>query len=139
MTEEKRTKVLFGCGVLLALAIIILFVWIFTCGGDSSSTTPSYSGPVVVYEITGTAEKVSITLSNATGGTEQSQVPLKFGKTSIPWQESYYSFPSHFLYISAQNQGEYGTVTVSIYVKGKLFKTSTSSGAYVIATASGSK
>jgi uncharacterized repeat protein (TIGR02543 family) len=89
--------------------------------------------PEVVYRITGTASSVDVTLNNPTGGTEQySNVPL-------PKEYSYSSFSDDFVYISAQNQGEYGTVTVSIYVDGVLFKTSSSSGAYVIATASGLK
>jgi len=108
---------------------------------QSPTQTPSYSGPAVVYEVTGTAEEVSITLSNATGGTEQCHWYFLVGdkSSSTPWQREYYSFPNYFLYISAQNQGEYGRVTVSIYVDGKLFKTSSSSGAYVIASASGTK
>lgn len=87
----------------------------------------------VEYKITGTANRVDVTLNNSTGGTEQySDVP-------IPKSYKYKQFSDWFLYISAQNQGQTGTVTVSIYYKDNLFKTSTSSGAYVIATASGSK
>jgi hypothetical protein len=90
--------------------------------------------PKVLYVITGTTgNEVNITLANASGGTEQ------YSNVSIPGKYSYSSFTNSFLYISAQNQGESGRVTVSIYVNGNLFKTSTSSGAYVIATASGSK
>jgi len=89
--------------------------------------------PEVVYEITGSAESVNVTLANGTGGTEQ------YSFAYIPKKYAYSSFPESFLYISAQNNGEYGTVTVSIYVNGKMFKTSSSSGAYVIADASGMK
>jgi hypothetical protein len=89
--------------------------------------------PAVIYKITGTAEEVDVTLSNATGGTEQ------YSNVSLPKKYTYTSFDDSFTYISAQNQGASGTVTVSIYVNGTLFKTSSSSGAYVIATASGLK
>jgi len=89
--------------------------------------------PKIIYEITGTADEVDVTLNNATGGTEQ------YSNVSIPKKYSYRSFTDSFFYISAQNQGENGTVRVSIYVDGKLFKTSSSSGAYVIASASGSR
>jgi hypothetical protein len=89
--------------------------------------------PAVIYEITGTATKVDVTLANASGGTEQ------YSNVSLPKKYTYNSFSDSFLYVSAQNQGESGSVTVSIYVNGKLFKTSRSSGAYVIADASGSK
>jgi hypothetical protein len=89
--------------------------------------------PVVVYKIDGTAEEVDVTLSNPTGGTEQ------YSSVFLPYKYSYDSFSDDFVYISAQNQGEYGTVRVSIYVDGELFKSASSSGAYVIATASGLK
>lgn len=113
---------------------IAIIVGIATCvlSPSPESSTPSYTTlPNVVYKITGTAEKVDVTLSNATGGTEQ------YSDVYLPKQYSYYSFSDDFVYISAQNQGEYGTVTVSIYVNDVLFKSSTSSGGYVIATASG--
>ena len=42
-----------------------------------------------------------------------------------------------FVYLSAQNNGDYGYITVEIYVNGMLFKSSSSTGGYVIATASG--
>ena len=87
----------------------------------------------VIYEVNGTADKVDVTLHNATGGTEQ------HSSVSVPIRYPFGRFSDTFLYISAQNQGEYGTVRVSIYVDGEIFKTSSSSGAYVIATASGSK
>jgi len=89
--------------------------------------------PEVMYEITGSAERVFVTLSNPTGGTEQHDYVY------LPYRYAFTSFPESFVYISAQNQGDSGTVTVSIYVNGKRFKTSSSSGAYVIATASGLK
>ena len=46
--------------------------------------------------------------------------------------------PGTFVYVSAQNNQASGTVVVTIYRDGEVFKTSTSMGAYVIATASGS-
>jgi len=91
--------------------------------------TPDY----VIYEITGTASIVDVTLNNPTGGTEQ------YSEVTVPHQFTYSQFPDDFLYISAQNQGEYGSVTVTIYLNNEVFKTATSEGAYVIATASGSK
>jgi hypothetical protein len=148
--ESKPTNkknALIGCGVLLVFAVIIAVVigiWMGsgstdtstpssypTVGGDSTDTSTPISYPTVVYEITGTAKYVDVTLNNSTGGTEQ------YTNVPIPKRYTYNSFPDYFLYISAQNTGESGTVTVSIYVNGTLFKTSTSSGAYVIASASG--
>jgi len=106
---------------------------IITIDSDKDITAYFEKVPEVVYRITGTASTVDVTLNNAQGGTEQ------YNNVYLPKEYSYDSFSDDFVYISAQNQGEYGTVTVEIYVNGSLFKTSTSSGAYVIATASGLK
>ena len=89
--------------------------------------------PEVEYKITGTASKVFVTLSNATGGIEQ------YDNVSVPHTYTFETFDDWFLYISAQNLGEWGSVTVTIYLDGAVAKTATSSGAYVIATASDSK
>jgi hypothetical protein len=97
---------------------------------QATTAVPAYSGPEVEYEVTGNVHAVSVTLGNATGGTEQ------YNNYALPFRMSYNSFPASFLYISAQNQGEGGYVTVNIYYEGQLIKTSTSSGSYTIATAS---
>ena len=86
----------------------------------------------VQYKISGSASSVDVTLNNASGGTSQ------YDNVSVPKTYLYRSFNDDFLYISAQNQGETGTVTVQIFIEDDLYKSSTSSGAYVIATASGS-
>lgn len=149
--KVSQKQMAIRCGVLLPIVIVISVVIAACAGGEPIDTSESYpeelayykpatipdptpvSYPVVVYEITGSASYASATLSNREGGTEQ------YSRVAIPWRYTDKSFFGSFLYISAQNQGEYGTVTVSIYVDDKLYKTSTSSGAYVIATASGSR
>lgn len=89
--------------------------------------------PEVEYKITGSASRVDVTLNNASGGTSQ------YTDVSVPHSYRFDTFSDWFLYISAQNQGEYGSVTVTIYLNGEVVATSTSSGAYVIATASYSR
>ncbi len=84
------------------------------------------------YRITGTCGSVDITYSNQYGGTEQNK------NVRLPVFIGFNARGGHFLYISAQNNGKYGSVIVEIYKKGKLYKKSQSSGAYVIATVSGS-
>lgn len=133
---RKKTKKWWSIGI--ALGMVLFIIGIATPSSIPSETNipnsiPEYSGPEVEYKITGTATKVDVTLENSSGGTEQ------YGDVYLPKTYTYYDFPGYYLYISAQNQGETGSVTVSIYVNGNLYKTSTSSGAYVIASASGSK
>lgn len=93
---------------------------------------PPPASPSVEYRISGSAYSVFITYENKTEGISQEYA-------NVPWTYSWSGAKSgQFLYVSAQNQWETGSVTVEIYKNGSLYKTSTSTGAYVIATASGS-
>lgn len=117
---NKKIKFLFSFMILL-----------FTIFGCSTCNKIEDMGKekTIKYEVSGTAKTVSITMNNATGGTEQ------FSEVPTPWSETF-KMKSGFLYISAQNQTSSGTVTVKIYVDGKVTQQSTSEGEYVIATAS---
>lgn len=84
----------------------------------------------VVYSITGSAGSVSITQRNASGGTEQYD-------SSLPLSRSFWIRPGSFLYISAQNNGDSGDVSCALTRSGRTVQTASSSGAYVIATCSG--
>ena len=92
----------------------------------------------VEYEVicTSTPNIVWITITNEDGGTSQ------FSDVATPWTYTFEIDPTDngrfSVYLSAQNDQNRGTVTATIYVDGSQFKTSTSTGAYVIATASGS-
>lgn len=89
------------------------------------------AGPMEVeYSVTGSAEAVSLTIQNGQGGTEQMQA-------SLPWTKSLTVEPGSFLYVSAQNAGQAGSVTCEITVDGQTFKQSTSTGPHVIASCSG--
>jgi hypothetical protein len=116
--------------IVVLTAFIVFF---FTSCDDRSLGLPITH--TVKYEITGTAAKVDITMRNSGENTEQ------YSDISIPWEtifdvtidaDDYY-----FAYYSAQNQGSAGSVTVKIFDDRDLFKIATSSGAYVIARASG--
>jgi hypothetical protein len=84
----------------------------------------------VVYSVTGSAGSVSITQRNVGGGTEQYD-------SSLPLSRSFWIRPGSFLYISAQNNGDSGDVSCAITRSGRTVQTASSSGAYVIATCSG--
>jgi len=115
----------------LPLMIVLL---ILSCSKKKEDESGG-SGEVVYqvkYEVTGTAKTVFVTYVNESGGTSQES------NVSLPWSYTFTAKPGDFVYISAQNEGETGSVTVTIYKNGSIFKTSTSSGAYVIAEASGS-
>lgn len=84
------------------------------------------------YTITGNCAKADATY-DLNGGTQQES-----NVTPGNWSKSYTAKQGDFLYISAQNHTATGDITVSIYVDDRLYRTASSSGAYVIATASGS-
>ena len=85
------------------------------------------------YRVTGSAARVSTTISNCSGGTSQ------FSNVSVPWSFTCSSVPTgQVVYVSAQNQQSSGCVRVAIYKRGSLYRDSESCGAFVIATASGS-
>lgn len=112
------------------LAFILILSFALACNGSFANSNKRTID--VVYEFSGSAEEVSITYSNKNGDTEQrngikNNQLIQFQDVPI----------NTFLYISSQNQTDSGTVVVSILVNGKEWKSSESSGAYAIATASG--
>jgi hypothetical protein len=119
-------KLAIGCGVIAVIAIVAIIAICVSAGNELSKT---YG---VKYEVTGSAQSVDLTYQNEDGGTSQ------LSDVSLPWSLSFKGDALDFVYISAQNQGETGTVTATIYRDGEQFKSSTSSGAYVIASADGS-
>lgn len=100
--------------------------------GGVGAVTTDYSPRTVTYHVVGEGtDSASLTYENSEGGSQQETVRL-------PWQKTFSVQEGDFLYISAQNQDDRGTIAVQIRVDGRDFKTSQSSGAYTIATASGS-
>lgn len=106
--------------------------------GSSSNSTPAPADASVYYQVSGTACAVDLTYQNASGGTSQTT------NTPVPWRLDF-TVPAAkksgwFLYVSAQISlpCPAGTVTATIVANGTTVQTSTSSGLYVIATASGS-
>lgn len=138
--ELKAKKKSGGGGKLLLLLIaIVACLWIFSTIGGGGSSSPSVpratSAPrnaLVVYEITGTARRVDLTIENEGGNTEQ------FDDAAVPYKKTFAVPRGQFVYISAQNQGETGTVKCTITVDGVVLETAESSGRFVIATCSGS-
>ena len=98
---------------------------------DVEDRSPSSSCENVTYRISGTATQVSITLENADGNTEQ------FDPVDVPYTKWLGCIPTRqFVYISAQNAGETGTVECAITRGNGTVSSSRSSGAFVIASCS---
>lgn len=84
----------------------------------------------IVYEVTGSTDSASLTYRNASGGTDQMEV-------SLPWSKTFEAAPGAFLYLSAQNQNDYGALRVQVKVDGIVAQEGETNAEYGIATASG--
>lgn len=119
--------------ILVTVGLLVACVWLFGFAGNSRSVPRSFPESTtsqITYRIKGSASRVSLTYNNAQGGTEQKEA-------RVPWEISFNARSGAFLYVSAQNNGSMGTVTCEILVDGLVVRTSTSEGAYKIATCSG--
>ena len=117
--------------ILFVLMILLLGVILVACDNDDSwdYSSPTYQ---VKYKVGGTTSQASLTYENAQGGTEQMDV-------RVPWEKTIGTVErGDFLYLSAQNQNDSGSITCEIWVDGNRWKHSISSGAYVIASCNGS-
>ena len=133
-----RKAVNSGCtGCLSLFCFFFILALIFPSTNDSRSSAsrpPARSAPTtysVVYSVGGTASSASLTYQNKSGGTDQKKV-------SLPWTYSFNGKPGDFLYLSAQNEKEYGTVTAEIKLNGTTVQSAESNDGYGIASVSGS-
>lgn len=121
----QMSKIIFF--IMILALVITLAILSLSC--NKQSTKPIIY--TLKYEVTGSAASVDITYENADGGSSQ------ITNSPIPWSTSFSRAAGEYVYISAQNRGYYGDVTVTIYRNNTLFKTANSSGPHSIATVSG--
>lgn len=113
---------------------LILFILVVTFGmiySGCEDTALSSKG-TVEYSVSCSPPGFDITYENEGGNTEQKDI------SSGSWQTSFSGTSGAFVYISAQANNENASISVEISFKGKVIEEATSSGDYVIATASGS-
>lgn len=85
----------------------------------------------VNFKVTGSATDYFVTLTGPDGNTTQ------YGSVGSGTSWSAKAYEGNWVYLSAQNNTDQGSVTVTITVDGDVFKTATSTGAYVIASVDG--
>ena len=108
---------------------LVLGLWfsmaVFCCSGAGLRRTHK-----IKYRVDGTTTSASLTYENESGNTEQ------ISMVRVPWEKTLTVSDGTFLYISAQNQEEYGTIRTWVEVDDKAYQLSTSQGGYTIATSS---
>lgn len=139
-------------GLLLVAGLAMVTV---ACAIPETESTATSAGRIstsnshtVTYKVEGSTTLADITYSNSQGDTTQQsdvKVPLR-REDSSTWSQPDGGFgvrlsgmqSGDFLYISAQNGRDSGSITCKIEVDGIVVKTNTSLGGYTIATCSGS-
>lgn len=124
------------------VAVFILALLVVACEATAVEPTPRPTATArpqrvnVQYVVTTSARnhEVSLTYENAGGNTEQLQVEIPERR----WRKEMRVRRGAFLYVSVQNREDGGSVGCEILVDGVVVERAESSGAYVIATCSGS-
>lgn len=122
------------------LVPVLLIAGCSSSGGSSTYPHAAYRPVVlhVAYHLSGSATQADITYLTGSGGTEQQQgidVPMvnKAGGDGLFFTAQ----PGDFLYFSAQNGGEFGSLTCTITENGRVISRQTSTGGYSIVTCQG--
>jgi uncharacterized lipoprotein NlpE involved in copper resistance len=105
-------------------AIAVIFMTFLGCSKESIES-------IYQYEVSGSAGNYGITCEGAPSGTVQ------YSDVGSGWTYKWTQTGTRWLYMSAQNNTNSGSVTVKIIRDGKVVAQQTSSGAYVIATVDG--
>ncbi|MCX6004611.1 MAG: MmpS family transport accessory protein [Chloroflexi bacterium] len=113
--------------------IIARIIMVFVLMVCISSSIACRQKDSVTYEVTGDAELVDIAISDSDGDME------RYEDMTLPWRRDYGDFEQDYLYLYAYNTGDSGTVNITIYVNGKVFKSATTSGGYTSAVVVGNK
>lgn len=107
---------------LVVLAIAIVF-------GGYTVYSKYINPPLVEYKVDGTAKEALIIVLNGNGETEY------FTGVSLSRSYTYKEFEGTELSVSAQNEGDQGSVRVTIYYKGKRVAQHAATGQNALASA----
>jgi hypothetical protein len=116
----------YGTNVFLAILVGIVLVcgFIFLMGALEGTSIPD-----VRYEVIGSSNSANILWFNAQGGIEQ-------GDYNLPFRKSFSFSNGEYVSLVATSYDS-GTVTCQIWVNDKLWRESTSSGAYSVVSCNG--
>jgi len=106
----------------IAIVAIAAIVW-----GGIGVWNRFVNTAVVEYVVSGNAASALVTIRNSNGELEY------YPGVTLPYTYKFTKFEGSSLYVSAKNEGELGSVMVSIYYKGKLVKSHADAGPFVVA------
>jgi hypothetical protein len=114
MNNRKIKATIFVSRIMLIALVILCSIASLACERND----------YVIYEATGDADSVDITVVNHLGGTEQ------FNDVPLPWRLEFGGFEFDQPYMYVYNNGDSGSIRINIYINGKLAKTAGCSGPY---------
>jgi len=107
--------------ILITVRIMACLFLLASAGVSAACQQPV----VVMYEVTGSVPLADIQITSPSGSMES------FVDMGLPWRFTYEGFTDGQAYVYAHNNSDDdGSVTVNIYVDGRLARTATSTGAY---------
>ncbi len=115
----------------VALVLVAAYWFGISTYGEPEPVEAVPTTATIKYEVRGSASFASLTYVNASGGIAQET------KVKLPWVASFTTDIGNIVSLSAQNEGESGTVSVYIFSSGRIIQSASSTGEYVIALAAG--
>lgn len=101
---------------------IVACVFLLVCAGTAAACQQPAA---VMYEVTGSVPLADIKVSSPSGSMDS------YEDMGLPWRFTYEGFTDGQAYVYAHNNSDDdGSVTVNIYVDGRLVRTATSTGPY---------
>jgi hypothetical protein len=95
---------------------------------ERSASTPAPKQYQVTYRVKGTTEEASLTYRNAQGELVQTAILIPPGSV---WAVTFDAPPGRFLYVSAQNARDAGSISCEILLDGHIKAQVSGTGAYV--------
>jgi hypothetical protein len=123
MVRNTVKSVGFTARILVILSIMLLAGANLGCHHDD----------YVVYEVTGDADVVDVLITTDTGGDG------KYEDVPMPWRMEFGGFDSSYVYLYAHNNTDSGSINVTIYVNGRVFRQAATSRPYDTAVVYGEK
>ena len=133
--RDLRKDILLAVGLTTGILLVVIVPMAWSAYSTKTTAADASAAPEVKYEIQGTAKTAAVTYSTPSG-TVQNTADLPMMNQSGSAGIRFTAEPGQSLYVSAQNQGEHGTVECVISVDGVIVSDNTSSGAYTIAQCS---
>jgi hypothetical protein len=137
--RERLPPEVIALAIALIMSVGIVAAALLFPGLSESTLRPSHRYRVV-YRITGRTTSADLAYLNAADIFAQMEANRTEAHTfdSHPWGYVHYADYGDYMYVSARNEEDHGTITCEILVDDEVVEKATARGAYGVATCGGS-